>query len=71
MTKNKQLPPYFREYLDQRFENVNNRFDEMHDEINVLRDEIGSIKLTSVIVGAVGGLLVAVATFFGFNQFKK
>ena len=71
MTKNNKLPPYFKEYLDERFSNVDERFDTLHDEISVLREEIGSIKLTSAIVGAIGGLLVAIATFFGFNQFKK
>ena len=71
MTKNNKLPPYFKEYLDERFANVDNRFDEMSNEIGVLRDERGSIKLTSVIVGAIGGLLVTIASFFGFNQFKK
>ena len=71
MTKNNKLPLYFKEYLDERFKNIDTRFDTLHDEIVVLKQEIGSIKLTSAIVGAIGGLLVAMATFFGFNQFKK
>ena len=70
MTKSK-LPDFFQKYLDEKFSNVDGRFDEMHNEIGVLRDEIGSIKLTSVIVGAIGGLLAAIATFFGYNQFRK
>lgn len=70
MTKNK-LPPYFREYLDERFKNVDNRFDELHEEVAVLRNEIGNIKLSSVIIGAVGGLLTAIGGFFGMELFKK
>jgi hypothetical protein len=70
MTNNK-LPTYFKEYLDERFKNIDNRFNEMSGEIAILRDEIGNIKLSSVIVGAVGGLLTAVGGFFGLQIFKK
>ena len=71
MTKNKQLPPYFREYLDERFKNVDTRFDEMSDDIQILRSEVGNIKLSSVIVGAIGGLLAAIGGFLGIDFFKK
>ncbi len=70
MTKSK-LPPYFREYLDERFKNVDSRFDEMHEEIRILRNEIGNIKLSSVIIGAVGGLLTAIGGFLGMEFFKR
>ncbi len=70
MTKNK-LPAYFEKYLDEKFGSVDIRFDEMHEEISVLRNEIGNIKLSSVIIGAVGGLLAAIGGFFGMEMFKK
>ncbi len=70
MTKSK-LPPYFREYLDERFKNVDSRFDEIHEEIRILRNEIGNIKLSSVIIGAVGGLLTAIGGFLGMEFFKR
>ena len=81
MTKNK-LPAYFEKYLQSefdgiknfvngKFEDVNTRFDGVHEEIAVLRGEIGNIKLSSVIVGAVGGLLTAIGGFLGLQMFKK
>lgn len=70
MTKNK-LPAYFEKYLDEKFESVDIRFDELHKEVAVLRNEIGNIKLSSVIVGAIGGLLTAIGGFLSLNLFKK
>lgn len=70
MTRDK-LPIYFKEYLDERFRSVDIRFDELHKEVSILRGEIGNIKLSSAIVGAVGGLLTAVGGFLGLNLFKK
>ncbi len=70
MTKNK-LPAYFEKYLDEKFGNVDIRFDELHKEVVVLRNEIGNIKLSSVIVGAIGGLLTAIGGFLSLNLFKK
>lgn len=70
MTKNK-LPAYFEKYLDQKFESVDIRFNELHEEVAVLRNEVGNIKLSSIIVGAIGGLLTALGGFFGMQMFKK
>ncbi len=70
MTKNK-LPAYFEKYLEEKFQGVDSRFDELHNEVGILRDEIGNIKLSSVIVGAIGGLLTAIGGFLGLNLFRK
>jgi len=69
--KNKKLPDYFEKYLNEKFKSVDIRFDELHEEVGILRSEIGNIKLSSVIVGAVGGLLAAIGGFFGMELFKK
>lgn len=70
MTKSK-LPPYFKEYLDERFKSIDIRFNELHEEIEVLRNEIGNIKFVSMLVGAIGGILTTIASFLGLDIFRK
>ncbi len=69
--KNQIDKQWFTEYLDQRFKNIDLQFCAVREEIENLRGEIEAIKLTSTIVGAIGGLLTAIGGFLGIRWFNK
>lgn len=52
---------YFEKYLDAKFESINKQLEN-------IRSQIKNIKLTASIVGGIGGVLAAIATYLGFNR---
>jgi hypothetical protein len=51
---------WFREYLDVKFNSL-------EDKVRMNREEIKSIKFTASVVGGLGGVIAAIATYFGIN----
>ena len=85
MTKNSKLPPYFKEYLDERFKRVEENIEEIKELLSgkngicekVEQHEIwikeftGKITIIVSALGTIFGLIFTIAKDFFINFFRK
>ncbi len=66
---------WFEKYLDSKFTNIDAHFKSVNTRLDTkaskkdvtdLRAEVRNIKLTSAVVGAFGGLMVSIGSYFSF-----